>query len=121
MPYWLGDPEMNIRVETDWKINSPIFIHGFHHANFMNSGIILHYDKAKELRYSQLDSISNLADAQENYTILEFLLIPIEEQTQLTVNIENFPTETIRKHYEFYWRTTLFTIKKQSENETTSR
>lgn len=120
MSGWLGDPEMDIEVQTDWKINSPIFIRGFHHVNFENKGTILQYDKEKRLIYTQLDSISRLADKQENYTILEFILTPIDGQTQLTVNIENFPTETIRKHLEFYWRTTVLTIKGRTENETTA-
>ena len=121
MTKWLGDTEMNIEVQTDWKINSPILIRGFHHVNFENKGTVLKNDKEKSLIYTQLDSISRLADKQENYTILEFILSPIDRQTKLTVNIENFPTETIRKHLEFYWRTTVLTIKIQTENETTNR
>jgi uncharacterized protein YndB with AHSA1/START domain len=49
MTQWLGDPEMKIEVQTDWKINSPIFIRGFHHVKFENKGIILHYDREKNL------------------------------------------------------------------------
>ncbi len=120
MSKWLGDPEMNIEVQTNWKINSSIIISGFHHENFENKGTILEYEKEKKLSYTQLDSISRLADKQENYTTLEFILTPANKQTQLTVNIENFPTETIRKHLEFYWRTTILIIKAQTENETTN-
>jgi uncharacterized protein YndB with AHSA1/START domain len=121
MSKWLGDPEMNIEVQTDWNINSPIFIRGFHHTKFENKGTILQYDKEKRLSYTHLSSVSRLADEKENYTILEFILTPIDNQTQLTLNIENFPTETIRKHLEFYWRTTIVTIKKQTENKTANR
>jgi uncharacterized protein YndB with AHSA1/START domain len=121
MTQWLGDPEMKIEVQTDWKINSPIFIRGFHHVKFENKGIILHYDREKKLSYTHLSSVSRLADTQENYTTLEFALTPIDEQTQLTINIENFPTETIQKHLEFYWRTTIFNIKRKIENATTNR
>jgi uncharacterized protein YndB with AHSA1/START domain len=121
MSKWLGDPEMNIEVQTDWIINSPILIRGFHHVNFENKGTVLKMDKEKSLIYTQLDSISQLEDKHENYTILEFKLTPIDRQTKLTVIIENFPTETIKKHWEFYWRTTILTIKEQTENETTNR
>lgn len=120
MSKWLGDPEMNIKVETDWKIDSPIFIRGFHHINFVNKGTVLEYDKEKKLSFTHLSSVSRLADKKENYTILEFILTLIDKQTQLALNIENFPTETIRKHLEFYWRTTVLTIKKQIEDETTN-
>jgi uncharacterized protein YndB with AHSA1/START domain len=116
MAEWMGEPEMKIEVITDWKINSPIFISGFHHVKFENKGIVLEYDKGKKLKYSHLSSVSGLPDKPENYSILEFILTPIANQTQLTLNIENFPTETIRKHLEFYWKTTIMTIKKCVEN-----
>lgn len=121
MTQWLGEPEMNIEVRTDWKINSPISIHGFHHVNFENKGIILQYDKENILSYTHLSSVSRLEDKQENYTTLEFILAPVDKQTKLTINIWNFPTETIQKHLEFYWRTTILTIKRETENATTKR
>jgi uncharacterized protein YndB with AHSA1/START domain len=121
MAQWLGDPEMEIKVVTDWKINSSISISGFHHVKFENKGIILHYDREKKLSYTHLSSVSRLADRKENFTTLEFVLTPIDKQTQLTINIENFPTETIQKHLEFYWRTTIVTIKRETENATTNR
>jgi len=121
MSKWLGEPEMDIEVYTNWEINSPIFIRGFHHINFENKGTILQYDKEKRLSFTHLSSVSRLADRKENYTIIEFILTLIDKQTQLTVNIENFPTETIRKHLEFYWRTTILTIKERIEHKTMNR
>ncbi|QNL52684.1 SRPBCC domain-containing protein [Olivibacter sp. SDN3] len=115
MREWMGEPEMKIKVNTDWKINSPILISGFHHVNFVSKGFVLQYDTEKKLSYSHLSSISRLPDISDNYTILQFILIPVDKQTQLTISIENFPTETIRKHLEFYWRTTIVTIKKTAE------
>lgn len=116
MKKWLGEPEMNIEVETDWKINSPIFIRGFHNVKFENKGVILQYEKDKKLSYSHLSSVSLLADKQENYTTIEFELNPDDFYTHLTLNIKNFPTEIIQKHLEFYWRTTILTIKRLTEN-----
>lgn len=115
MPKWLGEPEMNILVLTNWQVNSPIFIKGFHHVNFENKGIVLQYKKDCVLKYSHLSSISKLEDKPENYTILEFVLSSINNQTKLTININNFPTETIQKHLEFYWRTAIFRIKQNAE------
>jgi uncharacterized protein YndB with AHSA1/START domain len=115
MSEWMGEPEMGVEVHTNWKVNTPILISGFHHVKFVSKGVILQYDEEKTLRYSHLSSVSRLPDVAENYTILEFILMPLDKQTQLTLNIENFPTETIRKHLEFYWRTTLVKIKKATE------
>lgn len=113
---WMGDPEMEIEVRTDWGINTPILIRGFHHVKFENKGIVLKYEREKRLSYTHLSSISRLPDRQENYSILEFILTPAANQTMLTVNIENFPTESIRKHLEFYWRATIVIIKENVEN-----
>ncbi|MGV3509003.1 MAG: SRPBCC family protein [Sphingobacteriaceae bacterium] len=116
MPQWMGDAEMNIMVQTDWKTGSPIFIRGFHHINFENKGTVLEYSKEKRLSYTHLSSLSKLEDKQENYSILEFVLTPVEKQTQLTISIENFPNEVIQKHLEFYWRATIFSIKEKTED-----
>ena len=116
---WMGEPEMQIEVVTDWKVNSPILIRGFHHAKFENKGIVLQYDEGNRLSYSHLSNVSRLPDIPENYTILEFELTPSGEGTVLTLNIENFPTEVIRKHLEFFWRGTIFKIKKVTEDKLT--
>jgi len=112
---WMGEPEMKIEILTDWQINGPIVIRGFHHTRFENKGIVLQYEKPSRLRYSHLSSVSRLADKPEHYTLLDFALTPIDQQTRLTLTLENFPTETIRKHLEFYWRATLITIKESIE------
>lgn len=115
MTTWMGSPEMEIKVITDWKVNSPILIQGFHHVKFENKGLVLQNDKESKLSYSHLSNISRLPDIPENYAILEFVLTPVEDKTQLTLTITNFPTEVIRKHLEFYWRTTIIGIKKAAE------
>ena len=115
MAKWMGDPEMKIEIETDWKVNSPIFIRGFHHVEFENKGTVLQYDKEKKLSYSHLSSISRLPDKTENYSILEFTLTLYGKFTSLTLDISNFPTDSIRKHLEFYWKTTITIIKELVE------
>ena len=112
---WMGEPEMNLEVHTAWKINSPIFIRGFHHVEFENKGIVLEYDEEKKLSYSHLSSVSRLPDITENYSILEFTLTAVDEGTFLALHISNFPTEIIRKHLEFYWRTGVVAIKRLVE------
>ena len=116
MAKWIGEPEMRIEVHTDWRVDAPILIRGFHHIKFENKGVVLKYEKERRLRYSHLSSVSRLPDEQESYSILDFRLTPLEPQTLLTLKIENFPTEAIRKHLEFYWRTTIITIKEMVEN-----
>ncbi len=111
----MGEPGMNIEVHTNWQISTPIIIRGFHHVKFENKGTVLKFDKYSRLSYTHLSSLSQLADLPESYSIIEFILTPVDGQTSLTLNITNFPTESIRKHLEFYWRTTIFKIKESAE------
>ncbi len=111
MKQWMGEKEMDIKVETDWKVGNPITITGFHHANFQNTGIVVDYNNQERLSYSHLSSLSGLPDVLENYSSITFLLETIDQNTQLTLHIENFPTETIYRHMEFYWRGTLSVLK----------
>nr|WP_294877642.1 SRPBCC domain-containing protein [uncultured Pedobacter sp.] len=117
MRQWMGEPEMGIEVHTDWQVKGPILINGFHHVKFENKGIVLQYDINSVLKYSHFSSVSRLADIPENYSIIRFILTPIENQTILTLTIDNFPTETIFKHLEFYWRTTITLIKEFVEKQ----
>ena len=114
---WLGEPEMKLEIDTDWRIGSPIFIRGFHHVKFENKGIVLEYVKDKRLVYSHLSSLSRLPDMPASYSILEFELAPQASMTQLNLTITNFPTDSIRKHLEFYWRATILRIKNSIEEE----
>lgn len=117
MSQWMGEPETNVQVSTDWEIGSPIYIRGFHHISFENKGLVLAYDTEKRLSYTHLSSLSRLADRPENYSTLEFILAPVDGVTRLTLNITNFPTDTIRKHLEFYWNTTISIIKENAEGK----
>lgn len=118
MKQWMGESEMDIDIQTDWRINSPIVISGFHHAKFENKGIVLQYEPNRKLMYTHFSSLSRLPDKPENHSIIEFTLTPLENQTSLTLTISNFPTETIFKHLEFYWRTSLEMLKTFIEKQT---
>lgn len=119
MTKWMGEPDMDLKVHTDWKVDSPILITGFHHVKFENRGVVLACDKERGLSYSHLSSVSRLPDKADNYSILEFTLTPTDKQTQLTLSVKNFPTESIFKHLAFYWKTTVVTIKETIENRKT--
>jgi uncharacterized protein YndB with AHSA1/START domain len=116
MKQWMGEPELELEIITDWKIGNPITIKGFHHVKFENKGTILQFEPNKILKYDYLSSISKLPDKSENHTVIEFRLVPSENQTLLTLTISNFPTESIFKHVDFYWNTTIGIIKKSIEN-----
>lgn len=117
MEQWMGDKEMKIRVRTDWNVGNPILINGFHHVKFENRGIVLAYKTQELVSYTHLSSLSHLPDVRENYSIVTFLLTEINRQTQLSLRLENFPTESIYKHMNFYWKGTLIHFKHLVENK----
>jgi uncharacterized protein YndB with AHSA1/START domain len=112
MKQWLGEPEMGIEVVTDWTVGGPILTRGFHHARFENQGTVLRFEPPAVLRYSHLSSWSRLPDKPESYSVFEFRLQPGEDHTSLTVILSGFPTESIFKHLDFYWRGTLGVLKR---------
>jgi len=115
MKSWMGDAEMKIEIITDWKVGNPLIIKGFHHLQFENKGIILRFEPEKVFQYNYLSSLSDLADITENHTTITFTLVPKAGKTVLTVEVENFPTEIIYKHLEFYWNGTIHLLKEVIE------
>ena len=120
MKQWMGDPEMEIDIQTNWQVNGPIVISGSHHLKFENKGTVLQFEPSQALKYNFLSSLSRLPDLPENYTIIEFTLSPADRQTALTLVITHFPTETIYRHLDFYWRTTIELIKQLVEKNAPS-
>jgi uncharacterized protein YndB with AHSA1/START domain len=117
MKQWMAEPEMRLQITTNWKVGSPIVVKGHHHVDFENKGTVLHFEPNSILRHSHLSSISRLPDVAESYTIIEFRLTPIRENsTLLNVTTSNFPSEPIFKHWEYYWRITIEVLKRFIES-----
>lgn len=108
---------MKLEVHSTWRPKSPIIISGFHYTRFENKGTVLVFEPNKTLKYTHLSSLSRLADQDENYSILEFILMTEGNQTRLSLTITNFPTETIFRHLDFYWNTTMVMIKDVLEKQ----
>jgi len=121
MQKWMGEPEMEIVIYTDWKVGNPIVISAFHHERFEDNGLVLQFQPHQIIQYSHRSSLSGLTDQPESYTIITFFLTSDQTHTALSISIEKFPTETIFKHLDFYWRTTLEIIKRQVENDVIPR
>ena len=116
MKKWMSETE--IKIITDWKVGNPFLIHGnLHGINFENKGTVLQFERERVLKYSHLSSLSRLPDEARNYSMIEFILAPMENQTSLTVTLSNFPTESIQKHLVFYWNVTLEILKRMIENQ----
>jgi len=112
---WLS--ESNMQIISEWKEGDSFVIKGdLHGINFENSGFIVQLEPQKIFEYNYLSNISNLPEKAENRTHVRFVLSEIEKQTLLQLSLRNFPTESIYRHVDFYWNSTLLEIKKVAEN-----
>jgi uncharacterized protein YndB with AHSA1/START domain len=112
MKQWMAEPEVRLEVLADWRVGGAIVFRGFHHVRFENNGTVLEVEPARILRYTHRSSLSRLPDTPEHHAVLEFRLAAEQDRTALTLTLGNFPTETIGKHLDFYWRTTLEILKR---------
>jgi len=115
MQQWMAEPEMELEVITDWKVGNPIAMRGFHHIKFENKGTVLQFEPYHLLKYDYLSSISRLPDKPENRTVIGFRLEPVNDHTVLHLALSNFPADSIFKHVDFYWGTTLEILKSTIE------
>lgn len=115
MPAWMGEPEMRITVETDWRVGEPILIRGFHHVPFENRGFVQACEPHRLLGYRYFSSLSRLADEPDSYTHLRFALAETADGTCLTLDAHGFPTPAIFHHTAFYWAGTLRVLKEYAE------
>jgi uncharacterized protein YndB with AHSA1/START domain len=115
MKEWMGEPGMNLEIDTGWVTGCPFTIRGFHNTAFENRGSVLAFEPEKLLRYSHLSSVSDLPDSPHNFSIIEFRLEPVQNATILYLAVSNFPNEIIYKHLCLYWKATIGVLKKYIE------
>ena len=102
---------MRLEIDTEWTVGSPFVVRGFHHVHFENRGTVRTFEPGRALAYTQLSSLSRLPNVPENHSVIRFTLAPHNDGTSLTLTLSEFPTHTIYKHLDFYWRTTLGVLK----------
>ncbi len=111
MKQWMAETE--IEIISDWKTGEPFIIKGpWYKTGFENKGTLLAFEPQHIFSYSHLSSLSRLQDIPENYTVLEFRLTGKDDQTRLRLDISNFPTEAIYRHFAFYWNVALEQLRK---------
>lgn len=116
MKAWMGEPGLEIEIDTDWNVGGPIAIRGHHHVRFENRGVVLEFAPRARLSYTHLSSLSRLSsDEHANYATLEFSLTPMDDATSLTLAITGFPTKSIFRHMDLYWRGTLEVLRLHAE------
>ena len=114
MRAWMGEPAMKLEVSADWRVGGAISTRGVHTGRFENRGKVVAFEPESRLSYTHLSSVSRLPDQPESYTVFEFRLTSLGEQTRLDFEAHTFPTEVIFRHLAFYWGGTLDAIARQA-------
>jgi uncharacterized protein YndB with AHSA1/START domain len=112
---WMLDTP--IEILTEWREGGNRLERGdLHGLAFENRGKITRFDPPKTLEYTHWSTLSIVPDVPENYSSVRFDLQEPDNQTLLTLTIDNLPTFEIFKHMEFYWKTALHMLKEMAES-----
>jgi len=111
---WLFDTPVD--VVSDWKEGSNMIFKGMlYNKPYEDKGTILKYEPGKLFIYNYWSKLSTLPDEVSNYSVIEFRLAPVGDQTELTLTQSNFMLDTMYRHFNFYWTVTMDRLKKTIE------
>jgi uncharacterized protein YndB with AHSA1/START domain len=89
---------------SDWKVGSPLIFRGeWEGKAYEDKGVILRSEVNKVFSYTYWSSMSGTPDIPENYLEIAYLLTESGNQTTLTINQENVPSEESKTHSEQNW------------------
>lgn len=105
---WLHDT----RVETDWKVNSPIVYRGeWRGQPYEDKGTIIEVVEPKILRSTFLSSFSGLEDKPENYAVVSYELEEKDGTTTLKLTQSNCKSQQEADDTAKNWSTVLAKLK----------
>ena len=110
---WMSDAELEII--SGWVTGSPIIFKTNLNGKHEFKGKILQLEPGKVFQYSSWSKISRLPDIPENYSLIEFRLIPTENQTILSVTHSNLIAKAAVEHSNYYWNVALELIRRLVE------
>lgn len=101
---------------SDWKKGSEIIFHGeYAEQQYRDKGIITESIMAEVLQYTYWSSFSGLADMPENYSLVEYKLMPEHNKTILKLSQQGFVNEQTQQHTQEAWEKVLQQIKELTE------
>lgn len=100
-------------VTTDWREGSPIVWKGeWQGKSYEDKGVLLEVKPERTLKYSHFSPLAGLPDKPENYHTVTIELAGKGDQTEVSLEQDNNPTEEAREHSEKNWETMLAGLKK---------
>lgn len=100
------------RVESDWKLGSPILWRGeYQGRSYEDKGKVLEIEQGKKLVTTYWSSLSGQPDRPEHYKTVRYELSDVEGGTKLTVTQDNNRNREETRHSEDNWRTAFKQMK----------
>jgi uncharacterized protein YndB with AHSA1/START domain len=101
---------------SDWKVGNSIAYRGvWEGKSYEDKGRILQLVPERLLKSTYWSSMGGLEDKPENYATVTYELEAKDNDTQLSVSVDNIATEKERDHTEKNWGMVLETMKKLLE------
>ena len=105
-----------VDTDTDWMVGSPIIHTGqWQGKPYEDKGRILKFDPRKVLAHTHWSSLSGLPDRPENYQNVTYTLTARGDDTRLTIDEVNFPSEEAKALSEKSWGMVLQALKELLE------
>ena len=105
-----------IETVSDWKPNSDIvFSFVWDGKEYSDRGKIINFEPERLFTHTYWSIFSGLPDKEENYSIIQYELLPTKEGTILKLTHSHFATEIMYEHSDENWEDTLDKIKEECE------
>jgi uncharacterized protein YndB with AHSA1/START domain len=108
----LGELMMGARIETDWKVGSPITWNGeYRGTTFADAGEILKVEPGRKLVYTHFSASRGLEDVPENRHTLTWILDSRDRVTVLTLTQDQNHTSEEAARATQMWEQLLTGVK----------
>ena len=115
-PQQLGQAFFGAKVDTDWRVGSPITYRGeWQGRRFEDKGEIVKVEPNEVLQVTHFSPLSGQPDIPENYHTVTFQLARRDGGTELVITQTNAASQEEREHSEANWAKVLDKIKQAAE------
>ena len=103
-------------VKSDWQVGSPITYTGVWEGKpYEDHGVILAVEPEKLLSTTYWSPAFGKPDLPENYMQVDYIITPMDDGTQLTIEQSGNPTKESADHSASNWNMVLGGLKKLLE------
>ena len=116
-PHQIAQYMMGSRVETDWRVGSPITWNGeWEGRAYQDRGEVLEVEPGSRLVVTHYSAMSGQEDAPENYHTVRYELAPAGGGTTVSLTQDGCDSEEQAEQFSKNWQMMLDGLKKVAES-----